>query len=85
MTRETVFRRKMREMYPGVRFTVRTISFEDLARTSAKCLDIQSGLLNREIHGCINAWAREAGIVPDTSVRFDYGFPAHDVEIGGEE
>ena len=62
------FRRRVKTTYPHVTISVRTVDFTDLARAQAKCLmatgDRQGDLAQ------INAWAREAGIVPDGSLRY---------------
>lgn len=63
------FRQRVREHYPHLRVTVRTVSFSDLARAGARCLTIVGRMQCWEEHAQVNTWAREAGILADTSVR----------------
>ncbi len=62
------FRKRVKTTYPHVKVSVRTVSFVDLARCSRLCLSVD-GEREGEL-AQINAWAREAGIIADTSVRF---------------
>lgn len=62
------FRKKVRATYPRVLISVRTVSFVDLARVSAKCLTVAGEYDSEELRQ-INAWAREAKIVPYGGVR----------------
>ena len=61
------FRKKVKTQYPHVKVSIRTVSFADLARDEKKCLTV-SGDHSGEL-AQINAWAREAGIVPDGNIR----------------
>src|SRR5437016_6091358 len=61
-------RRRVRAQYPHVKISVRTINFVDLMRESRKCLTIEGDRSAEEVQQ-INAWAKEAGIVPDGSIR----------------
>lgn len=63
------FRKKVRAAYPLVLISVRTVSFVDLARVSRKCLTVAGEYDTEELRQ-INAWAREAGVVPYGGVRF---------------
>lgn len=63
------FRKQVREHYPHLRVTVRTVSFMDLARGGAQCLTIVGRMQSAAEHGQVNTWAKEAGILPDGSVR----------------
>lgn len=62
------FRRKVKEKYPHVKISIRTVGFSDLARASKKALTV-SGERQGELAE-INAWAKEAGILPDSNIRF---------------
>ena len=62
-------RRRVRDAYPHITITVRTVSFEDLARASKKCLRVVGDRTHEEL-AQVNAWASDAGILPDTSLRF---------------
>jgi len=63
------FRKKVKEAYPHVTITVRTVDFTDLVRATAKCLTVKGDRSADEL-AQINAWAKEAGIVQDGNVRF---------------
>jgi hypothetical protein len=62
------FRKKVKEAYPHVKISIRSVSFSDLARGSAKCLTVTKDKDGEII--AINAWAKEAGIIPDGNIRF---------------
>ena len=62
------FRKKVKEVYPHVKVSIRTVSFQDLARADRKCLTV-SGDRQGELQQ-INAWAKDAGIIPDGNIRF---------------
>ena len=64
----TEFRRLVRTRFPHVKASVRTVGFTDLARASAKCLAVEGDRGYEELRQ-INAWAKEAGIVPDGNIR----------------
>ena len=64
----TEFRKQVKTTYPHVKVSVRTVSFQDLARCSRLCLSV-SGERKGEL-AAINALAKEAGILPDGNVRF---------------
>ncbi len=68
------FRTLVRTHYPHVKVTVKTVSFQDLARSDAKCLTV-SGDKTRVELAQINRWAKEAGVLPDTSLRFRSAVP----------
>ncbi len=70
------FRRYVRTFYPHVRVSIRTVSFVDLARTSAKVLTITGDRDSSET-SVINKWAKEAGVIPDGNIRY-YGKEAHE-------
>ena len=61
------FRQAIRELYPHVTISVRTVGMHDLARAAPKCLTV-TGDRKGDMEG-INMLAREAGIVPDNSLR----------------
>ena len=66
------FRKGVKTRWPHVKISVRTVSFADLARCSAKCLAVtgeKRGDL-APILAPINELAKQAGIIPDTSLRF---------------
>ena len=63
------FRKNVKASYPHIKVSVKTVSFADLARAERKCLTI-TGDRNREELAQVNAWAKEAGILPDGSIRF---------------
>lgn len=63
------FRRRVRDRYPHITMKVRTVSFQDLARASAKVLTVDGDRSYAEI-AQVNEWAEAAGIVPDRSIRF---------------
>jgi hypothetical protein len=62
------FRRMVKENYPHVTIKVRTVSFQDLARISAKCLTVEGERSWQEL-AQINEWASQAGITQDGSLR----------------
>lgn len=62
------FRKKVKAAYPSVRVRVRTVSFQDLARCSRLCLSIDGDTDIEQVR-TINAWAKEAGILPDGNIR----------------
>ena len=61
------FRKQVKATYPHVKVSIRTVSFSDLGRGSRACLTV-TGDRPGEC-GKINAWAREAGILPDGNIR----------------
>ena len=63
------FRKRVREHYPHLRVTVRTVSFLDVGRGGARCLTIVGRMQSWKEHAQVNTWAKEAGILADTSVR----------------
>jgi hypothetical protein len=63
------FRKTVKNTYPHVKVAVKTTSFCDLARGSAKCLSI-AGERNIDELRVINDLAHQAGILPDSNVRF---------------
>lgn len=75
------FRKRVREAYPHVKVSVRTTDFTDLARSKAKCLEV-TGDRNIDELVQINAWATEAGILPDRNVR---SYAHLSLEIKGED
>jgi hypothetical protein len=62
-------RRNVKKQYPHVKISIRTVSFQDLARCSRKCLEISQAKGIDEIIA-INAWAKQAGVIQDSSMRF---------------
>ncbi len=62
------FRSMVRSTFPHVKVSVRTVGFQDLARCDAKCLTVLGDRSFDELQA-INAWAAEAGIVPDKALR----------------
>jgi len=62
------FRKLVRTNYPHIKISVRTVSFADLARASAKCLTVEKAQSAQEL-AQVNAWAKAAGVLPDTSLR----------------
>jgi len=67
------FRKNVKTAFPHVTVSVRTVSFMDLARMTAKCLTVTGNRTLEELKQ-INEWAREASIVRDGSLRA-YGQP----------
>lgn len=63
------FRKYVKTGFPHVKVSVKTVSFMDLARDSAKCLTI-TGDRSSEERKAINTAAKEAGILPDSNIRF---------------
>ena len=61
------FRKKVKQQFPHVKLSIRTVSFQDLARCSRKCLEL-ANMQSFTEHGTINDWARQAGVIPDTSI-----------------
>jgi len=61
-------RKYVKEKYPHIKITVKTLSFQDLARCSKKCLNISGDTCWQECKD-INDKAEEMGIVPDGNVR----------------
>ena len=59
----------VRDRFPHVRISVKTVSFEDLARGESKCLTITGEKSAAELQ-LINQWAKDCGVLPDTSLRF---------------
>jgi len=62
------FRKAVKARFPHVTVQIRTVSFQDLARESKKCLTV-SGDKSGELKE-INDLARLSGILPDGNVRF---------------
>ena len=62
------FRKLVRTNYPHIKISIRTVSFADLARASAKCLTVEKAQSVQEF-AQVNAWAKAAGVLPDTSLR----------------
>lgn len=65
---EQQFRKTVREQFPHVRVSIRTISFADLARTSARRIFVTGDRSFEEVIA-INTLARDAGFLPDNAVR----------------
>jgi hypothetical protein len=63
----TEFRREVKVGWPYVTVRIRTVSFSDLARGSAKCLTVSGDKRGDLQH--INALAKQAGILPDGNCR----------------
>ncbi len=63
-----LFRQLVRENYPHITVRVKTVSFEDLARASARCLHVEGDRSADELRQ-VNEWAKAAGIVPDGNIR----------------
>ncbi len=62
------FRQLVRENYPHIKVCVKTVSFADLARDSARCLTVEGDRSADELRQ-VNDWAKAAGIVPDGNIR----------------
>lgn len=69
MTTTTEFRRYMRTSHPGVRFSIKTVSFQDLARADRHTLTLKEGLTTSTQLAEINLAATVHGILPDGSLR----------------
>ena len=63
MKRETEFRKEVKRQWPHVKVSIRTISFADLARDSAKFVTI-TGQSGPEEYRPIADLARKAGLIP---------------------
>ncbi len=63
------FRQRVGEHYPHLRVKVQTVSFLDLANGGARCLTIVGRMQSPQEHAQVNTWAKEADVLPDTSVR----------------
>lgn len=61
------FRRSVKNSFPHVEVTIRTVSFSALARCSRKCLKV-NGERRGELQ-YINELARRAGLIPDGNIR----------------
>jgi len=61
------FRRAIKNSFPHVKVSIRTVSFQDLARCSKQCLTVKGD--RRGELGLINQWASRAGIIPDGNIR----------------
>ena len=64
---EKEFRATVKAQFPHVKIRIRTVSFEDLARCSAKCLTVDGDRPGEIV--AINDLARDAGITPDGNIR----------------
>jgi hypothetical protein len=61
-------RKLVRQSYPHIKVSIKTVSFQDLARADAKFLYVEGAKELSELQQ-INQWAKEAGVIPDTSIR----------------
>lgn len=61
------FRRAVKNSFPHVTVTIRTVGFSDLARVSRKCLTVTNE--RRGELPLINQWAERAGLIPDKNIR----------------
>jgi hypothetical protein len=62
------FRKLVREKFPHITLSIRTVSFQDLARSDAKCLTVTGDKSVAELRQ-VNDWARQAGVLPDGNLR----------------
>ena len=68
MDKVKAFRKAMKRDYPHLKISVRKVSFSDLARGEAYRVSVGPGATVSDLHW-INKSAKEAGILPDQSVR----------------
>jgi hypothetical protein len=62
-------RAKVKQTYPHVKISVKTVSFSGFGYGSAKFLTVAGDRSLEELKQC-NEWAQEAGVKPDSSLRF---------------
>ena len=62
------FRKEMKACWPHITVKVKTVSFADLARAEAKFVNF-SGDRKGDL-GHINALAKQAGLLPDSNIRY---------------
>ena len=77
------FRGLVRGQFPHATVKVKTVSFADLARGESQCLTTEGTRAASEQQQ-INQWAQQAGIQPDTSLRF-YPQPAAQLATATED